>query len=112
MMKAVPACQTSIHFYQSTLRHIPEGFHLHIRRHENFKSHFKMFGFFCRRHQTITVVTFHEMHSCKMFNGPRSVRPSSHSDQEVLECNHVFHICPAQVLSTDHELIPAGCKRP
>jgi hypothetical protein len=38
MMEAVRTSETSVNFYQSTRRNIPEEIHLHTRRRENLKS--------------------------------------------------------------------------
>jgi hypothetical protein len=38
MMEAVSTSETSVSFYQTTRRNIPEGSYLPIRRHENLKS--------------------------------------------------------------------------
>jgi hypothetical protein len=38
MMVSVSTSETSVHFYQTTGRNIPEDSHLHTRRHENLKS--------------------------------------------------------------------------
>jgi hypothetical protein len=39
MMEAVSTSETSVNFYETTRRNIPEGCHLHTRRRENLKSH-------------------------------------------------------------------------
>jgi hypothetical protein len=39
MMAAVSTSQTSVNFYQTTRRNIPEDSHLHTRHRENPKSH-------------------------------------------------------------------------
>jgi hypothetical protein len=39
MMEAVGTSETSVNFYQTTRRNIPEDSHLHTRRRENLKSH-------------------------------------------------------------------------
>jgi hypothetical protein len=39
MMDAVSSSETSVSFYQTTWRNIPEGSHLHIRLREKQKSH-------------------------------------------------------------------------
>jgi hypothetical protein len=39
MVEAVTPSETSVNFYQTTRRNIPEDSHLHIRRRENLKSH-------------------------------------------------------------------------
>jgi hypothetical protein len=39
MTEAVRTSETSINFYETTRRNIPEGYHLHTRRRENLKSH-------------------------------------------------------------------------
>jgi hypothetical protein len=39
MMEAVSRFETSVNFYQTTRRNIPEDSHLHTRRRENLKSH-------------------------------------------------------------------------
>jgi hypothetical protein len=36
---AVSTSEMSVSIYQNTQRNIPEDSHLHIRRHENLKSH-------------------------------------------------------------------------
>jgi hypothetical protein len=38
-MEKVPASETSVDFNETTRRYIPDGCHLHTRRHENLKSH-------------------------------------------------------------------------
>jgi hypothetical protein len=38
MMEAESTSETSVNFYQTTRRNIPEDSHLHIRRCENLKS--------------------------------------------------------------------------
>jgi hypothetical protein len=38
MMKTAGSSKTSVNFYQTTLRNIPQGSHLHTRRRENLKS--------------------------------------------------------------------------
>jgi hypothetical protein len=38
-MEAVSASDTSVNFYETKRRHIPEGCHIHARRRENLKSH-------------------------------------------------------------------------
>jgi hypothetical protein len=38
-MEVVNTSETSVKFYQTTRRDIPEGSHLHTRRRENLKSH-------------------------------------------------------------------------
>jgi membrane-bound lytic murein transglycosylase MltF len=40
MMEAVRSSETSVNFYQTTRRNIPEDSHLHTRRRENLKSHY------------------------------------------------------------------------
>jgi hypothetical protein len=39
MMEAVSTSETSVNFYKTTQRKIPEDSHLHTRRHENLRSH-------------------------------------------------------------------------
>jgi hypothetical protein len=39
MMEAASTSETSVNFYQTTRRNIPEDNHLHTRRRENLKSH-------------------------------------------------------------------------
>jgi hypothetical protein len=39
MMEAVKPSETSVSFYQTARRDIPEDSHLHTRRRENLKSH-------------------------------------------------------------------------
>jgi hypothetical protein len=39
MVDAASTSETSVNFYQTTLRNNPENSHLHTRRHENLKSH-------------------------------------------------------------------------
>jgi hypothetical protein len=39
MMEAVSTSETSVNFYETTRRNIPEDSHLHIRRRENLKYH-------------------------------------------------------------------------
>jgi hypothetical protein len=39
MMDAANTSETSVNFYQTTRRNIPEDCHLHTRRCENVKSH-------------------------------------------------------------------------
>jgi hypothetical protein len=39
MMETVGTSETSVNFYQTTRRNIPEDSHLHTRRRENLKSH-------------------------------------------------------------------------
>jgi hypothetical protein len=39
MMEAVGISETSVNFYESTWRNIPEDSHIHIRHRENLKSH-------------------------------------------------------------------------
>jgi hypothetical protein len=39
MIEAVSTYETSVNFFQTTRRNIPEDSHLHIRRRENLKSH-------------------------------------------------------------------------
>jgi hypothetical protein len=38
MMEAVRTSETSVNFYQTTRRDVPEGCHLHTHRRENLKS--------------------------------------------------------------------------
>jgi hypothetical protein len=38
MMETIGTSETSVNFYQTTQRNIPEGNHLHTRRRENLKS--------------------------------------------------------------------------
>jgi hypothetical protein len=39
MMAAVRTSETSVYSIKTTLRYIPQGSHLHTRRHENQKYH-------------------------------------------------------------------------
>jgi hypothetical protein len=39
MVEAASTSETSVNFYQSIRRNIPEGNHLHTRRRKNLKSH-------------------------------------------------------------------------
>jgi hypothetical protein len=39
MMEAGSVSETSVNFYQTTRRFIPEDSHLHARRRENLKTH-------------------------------------------------------------------------
>jgi hypothetical protein len=39
MMEAVSTSETSVNFYETTRRSIPEGCYIHTRRRENLKSH-------------------------------------------------------------------------
>jgi hypothetical protein len=39
MMKAVSVCETSVSFYQTKRRNIPEGSHFNTRRSENLIFH-------------------------------------------------------------------------
>jgi hypothetical protein len=39
MMEAVSTSETSVNFYQTTRRNIPENSHLHTPRRENLQSH-------------------------------------------------------------------------
>jgi hypothetical protein len=41
MMEAANTSETSVSFYETTRRNIPEDSHFHIRRRENLKSHMK-----------------------------------------------------------------------
>jgi hypothetical protein len=41
MIESVSTSETSVNFYETTRRNIPEGRHLHTRRRENLKSHEK-----------------------------------------------------------------------
>jgi hypothetical protein len=41
MMEAVNTSETSVTFYKSTRRNVPEDSRLHTRRRENLKSHLK-----------------------------------------------------------------------
>jgi hypothetical protein len=38
IMEAVNTSETSVNFYETTRRSIPEDYHLHTRRRENLKS--------------------------------------------------------------------------
>jgi hypothetical protein len=38
LMEAVPTSETSVNFYETTRRNIPQGCQLHTRRRENLKS--------------------------------------------------------------------------
>jgi hypothetical protein len=49
MMEAVSTSETSVNFYQTARRNIPEDSHLHTRRRENLKSHQ------LRRYQTMLI---------------------------------------------------------
>jgi hypothetical protein len=40
MMEALRTSETSVNFYETTRRNIPEDSHFHTRRGENLKSHF------------------------------------------------------------------------
>jgi hypothetical protein len=42
MMETVSTSETSVNFYETTRRNIPEGCHLHTRHHENMKSQFRI----------------------------------------------------------------------
>jgi hypothetical protein len=44
-MEAVRTSETSDSFYVTTLRNIPEGWHLHTRRREDLKSHYVHLSF-------------------------------------------------------------------
>jgi hypothetical protein len=44
LMEAVQTSETSIYFNKTTRRYIPEGFHHHIHRRENLKSHLDLCG--------------------------------------------------------------------
>jgi hypothetical protein len=48
MIEAVSAFETSVNFYQTTRRDIPEDGHLHTRRRENLKSHSGFY--YCNKH--------------------------------------------------------------
>jgi hypothetical protein len=39
VMEAVGISETSVNFHETTRRSIPEGCHLHTRRHDNLKYH-------------------------------------------------------------------------
>jgi hypothetical protein len=52
MMKAVSTSETSVNFYQTARRNMPEDNHLHTRRRENLKSHRK-------KHVYFFELTFH-----------------------------------------------------
>jgi hypothetical protein len=39
MMESASTSKTSVNFYQTTRRNIPEDIHVHTRRRENLKSH-------------------------------------------------------------------------
>jgi hypothetical protein len=41
-MEAASTSETLVNFYQTTRRNVPEDSHLHIRRHENLKSHLRL----------------------------------------------------------------------
>jgi hypothetical protein len=43
MMEAASTSETSVNFYQTTLRNSPEDSHLHTRSRENLKSHLAYF---------------------------------------------------------------------
>jgi hypothetical protein len=45
-MEAASTSETSVNFYQTTLRNNPEDSHLHTRRHENLKTQLFLFHFF------------------------------------------------------------------
>jgi hypothetical protein len=42
IMEAVSVSETSISFYETAWRNIPEESHLHTRRYENLKTHLKL----------------------------------------------------------------------
>jgi hypothetical protein len=44
MMDAASTSETSVNFYQTTRRNIPEDSHLHTRCRENLKSHLITYG--------------------------------------------------------------------
>jgi hypothetical protein len=44
MMEAASTSETSVNFYQTTRRNIPEDSHLHARRREKLKSHIELHG--------------------------------------------------------------------
>jgi hypothetical protein len=39
MMEVILTSETSVYFNNTTRRHIPEGYYIFSRRHENLKSH-------------------------------------------------------------------------
>jgi hypothetical protein len=43
MMEAESTSETSVNFYQTIRRNIPEDSHRHTRRSENLKSHFGIY---------------------------------------------------------------------
>jgi hypothetical protein len=45
MMDTASTSETSVNFYQTARRNIPEVSHLHTRHHENLKSHLGTFLF-------------------------------------------------------------------
>jgi hypothetical protein len=44
MMEAASTSETSVNFYQTTRRNIPEDTHLHTLSRQNLKSHIKVSG--------------------------------------------------------------------
>jgi hypothetical protein len=52
MMEAASTSETSVNFYQTTRRNIPEDSHLHNRHRENLKSHQDFSGFSSFRQDT------------------------------------------------------------
>jgi hypothetical protein len=48
MMQALSASETSVNFYETTRRNIPEDSHLRTRCRENLKSHLTLSRFFSK----------------------------------------------------------------
>jgi hypothetical protein len=51
MMEAVRTSESSVNFYETTRRHVPEGYHLYACHRENLKSH----NFHCCLFNMLTI---------------------------------------------------------
>jgi hypothetical protein len=73
MKEGICISKTSVYFYETTLRHIPEGCHFHISRCENLKSHSVRSKFFPEllaiRQMDVAILL------APVTNGPRAESP-------------------------------------
>jgi hypothetical protein len=59
IMVAVRTSETSVYFYKTTRRNIPEGFHRHTRRRENLKSDLGPMSFEQLLHDLIRIHNYY-----------------------------------------------------
>jgi hypothetical protein len=92
MIEAVSTSETSVNFYQTTRRNIPENSHLHTRRRENLKSQLQSVYLKERERETKYQVGFEVLTavSMKTVNFYQTTRCYNPEDSNLHQVSHPY----------------------